>query len=368
MTHRSSAPTGRRSRQIATLALLAASSLALAACSSGGGASASSADPDAYTVALVGGVAGDLSYTDSALAGLTEAKDSLGVSTTHIEAPDVAQGETLLRSAIQTSPDLVLSITLPLDTVISIAEQYPDQKIGMPDQSLEDSEIPDNLELYTINTHEGSFLAGLVAGTMTTTKKVGAVVGGDAPGLNQFAWAYEQGVKAACSDCTVQRTYLNFTFNDPALGKSTALDMHSDGVDVIFQVAGGSGTGVIEAAEEGGFYAIGVDSDQDSVAPGTVITSMMKHVDANVLNMVSSAEDGDFTAGATNVGLADGATGLSWDEGSTVFEDAHPELADTVAAAKASVEDYKAQILDGSFEVCDALNAPDSAACAPYAR
>jgi basic membrane protein A len=353
----------KRARLITTVAAAATTVLALAACS---GTSEASDTDDEFTVVLVGGVAGDLSYTDSALAGLTEAADSLGVSTNHIEVPDVAQGETLLRSAIQTAPDLVLSITLPLDTVIGIAEQYPDQRIGMPDQGVEDAEIPDNLELYTINTHEGSFLAGLVAGSLTTTKKVGAVVGGDAPGLNQFAWAYEQGVLAACADCTVQISYLNFTFNDPALGKSTALDLHSDGVDVIFQVAGGSGTGVIEAAEEEGFYAIGVDSDQDGVSPGTVITSMMKHVDADVVKMIDAAMSGDFSGGVTLVGLAEGATGLSWDEGSTVFEDAHPELADVIAAAKALVEDYRAQILDGSFEVCDAMNAPDSEACAPF--
>lgn len=348
-----------------TVAATATLAFALAACS-GTAESTTSADSDAYSAVLVGGVAGDLSYTDSALAGLAEAADTLGVSTNHIEAPDTSQGETLLRSAIQTSPDLVLSITLPLDTVVAIAEQYPDQLIGMPDQADEGIELPENLELYTINVHEGSFLAGLVAGSMTESKKVGAVIGGDAPGLNQFALAYEQGVKTACPDCTVQLTYLNFVFNDPALGKSTALDMHSDGVDVIYQVAGGTGTGVIEAAEEEGFYAIGVDSDQDDVAPGTVITSMMKHVDANVLKMISEAKDGDFTPGVTLVGLADGATGLSWDEGSTVFEDAHPELAEVIASTKALVEDYKAQILDGSFEVCDALNDPDSDVCAPY--
>lgn len=352
----------KRARLITTVAAAATTVLALAACSGG---TAEEAD-DEFSVVLVGGVAGDLSYTDSALAGLAEAADSLDIATNHIEVPDVAQGETLLRSAIQTAPDLVLSITLPLDTVIGIAEQYPDQKIGMPDQGAEDAEIPDNLELYTINVHEGSFLAGLVAGSLTSTKKVGAVVGGDAPGLNQFAWAYEQGVLAACADCTVQISYLNFTFNDPALGKSTALDLHSDGVDVIFQVAGGSGTGVIEAAEEEGFYAIGVDSDQDGVSPGTVITSMMKHVDADVLKMIDAAKSGEFSGGVTLVGLAEGATGLSWDEGSTVFEDAHPELADVIAAAKDLVADYREQILDGSFEVCDAMNAPDSEACAPF--
>lgn len=357
----------KQSRRFFTVAAGAAVvALSLAACStsSPSGDATGGGDSDAYLATLVGGVAGDLSYTDSAIAGLQMAADELGVETNHIEAPDPAQGETLLRSAIQTSPDLLLSITLPLDTVISIAEQYPDQLIGMPDQSNEDKEIPDNLELYAINTHEGSFLAGIVAGTMSATKKVGQVVGGDSPALNQFAYAYEQGVKAACADCTVQTSYLNFVFDDPALGKATALDMISDGVDVIYQVAGGTGTGVIEAAEEQGVYAIGVDSDQDGVAPGTVITSMMKHVDASVLEMITAAQAGDFTSGVKLVGLAEGATGLSWDEGSTVFADAHPELAEQIAAAETAVEEYRTAILDGSYEVCDALNAPDSEACA----
>jgi basic membrane protein A len=354
-------------KYVAAAASVAALAFALTACSGGATTESSEAGSDEYLATLVGGVAGDLSYTDSALAGLSEAESELGVTINHIEAPDPAQGETLLRSAIQTSPDLLLSITLPLDTVISIAEQYPDQLIGMPDQSDEGQDIPDNLELYAINTHEGSFLAGLVAGAMSESGKVGQVVGGDSPALNQFAYAYEQGVKTACADCTVQTSYLNFVFDDPALGKATALDMISDGVDVIYQVAGGTGTGVIEAAEEQGVYAIGVDSNQDDVAPGTVITSMMKHVDASVFEMISAAQSGDFTSGVKLVGLAEGATGLSWDEGSTTFADAHPELSDQIAAAEALVEQYRASILDGSFEVCDALNAPDSDACTALA-
>ena len=353
----------RNRKLLATAASVATLAFALTACSGGATTETSDAASDEYSATLVGGVAGDLSYTDSALAGLSMAESDLGVAINHIEAPDPAQGETLLRSAIQTTPDLLLSITLPLDTVISIAEQYPDQLIGMPDQSNEDLEIPDNLQLYTINTHEGSFLAGLVAGTMSESGNVGQVVGGDSPALNQFAYAYEQGVLTACPDCTVQTSYLNFVFDDPALGKATALDMISDGVDVIFQVAGGTGTGVIEAAEEQGVYAIGVDSNQDDVAPGTVITSMIKSVDASVFEMIAAAMDGNFTPGVTLVGLAEGATGLSWDQGSTTFADAHPELADQIAAAEALVEEYRATILDGSFEVCDALNAPDSDAC-----
>ncbi|MET0591037.1 MAG: BMP family ABC transporter substrate-binding protein [Naasia sp.] len=358
-----------RSRTIQTAAVTAAAVLALTACSSGDSGGTEAADDDAFSVTLVGGVAGDLSYTDTTLAGLTALADE-GITTNHIEAPDVAQGETLLRSAVQTSPDLILSITLPLDTLISIAEQYPDQQFISPDASDEGDELPANLSAYQINVHEGSFLAGLVAGTMTESKVVGAVLGGDAPGLNQFGYAYKQGVLAACSDCTVNLAYLNFEFNNPDVGKATADDLASDGADVIFQVAGGSGIGVIEAAEEGGFYAIGVDSNQDDVAPGTVITSVMKRVDQTVQLAAEAAEAGTVAPGFTKVGLAEGTTGLSWDEGidSTTFVDNADAAAVTKAeAAQALVEEYRAQILDGSYEVCDALNEPDSAACTAVA-
>ncbi|MFD1714469.1 BMP family ABC transporter substrate-binding protein [Amnibacterium flavum] len=359
-----------RSRTITTLAVTAAAVVALSACSSGSTGGDSAASDDAFSVTLVGGTAGDLSYTDTTLAGLA-AVEAEGVKTNHIEVPDVSQGETLLRSAVQTSPDLILSITLPVDTLISIAEQYPNQLIISPDASDEGDELPDNLAAYQINVHEGSFLAGLVAGSITESKVVGAVLGGDAPGLNQFGYAYKQGVLAACADCTVNLAYLNFEFTNPDLGKSTANDLHSDGADVIFQVAGGTGIGVIEAAEEGGFYAIGVDSNQDDVAPGTVVTSVMKRVDQTVELAVEAAEAGDVKPGFTKVGLAEGATGLSWDEGigSTTFEDsADAAMKEKVTAAKALVEEYRAQILDGSYEVCDALNAPDSDACAAVAN
>lgn len=358
-----------RSRTISTLAISAAALLALSACSGSSDGDAAAPD-DAFSVTLVGGTAGDLSYTDTTLAGLAAVKKE-GVKTNHVEVADVAQGETLLRSAVQTSPDLILSITLPVDTLIAIAEQYPEQMIIAPDASDEGEKLPKNLAAYQINVHEGSFLAGLVAGSVTESKVVGAVLGGDSAGLNQFGYAYKQGVLAACADCTVNLAYLNFEFNNPDLGKSTANDLHSDGADVIFQVAGGTGIGVIEAAEEGGYYAIGVDSNQDDVAPGTVVTSVMKRVDQTVELAVKAAQDGNVAPGFTKVGLAEGTTGLSWDKGidSTTFEDsADAAMKTKVEAAKALVEEYRAKILDGSYEVCDALNAPDSDACAAVAK
>src|SRR3712207_739387 len=114
---------------------------------------------------------------------------------------------------------------------------------------------------------------------LTQTKHVGAVVGGDSPGLNQFFWAYKQGVLEVCPDCQVEVGYLGFEFSNPTLGKETALAQYEAGADIIFQIAGRSGEGVISAAQEQGKYAIGVDANQDDIAPGHVIVSMMKRVD-----------------------------------------------------------------------------------------
>jgi basic membrane protein A len=203
---------------------------------------------------------------------------------------------------------------------------------------------------------------------MTETGTVGAVVGGDAPGLNQFYWAYKQGVLSVCPDCEVLVGYLGFDFSNPTLGKETALAQYDQGADIIFQVAGRSGEGVLSAAAERGLFAIGVDSDQDWIEPGNVITSMLKKVDVSTYLLVKNALEGNFQGGFAQVNMADGATGLSWDEGSTEFEDNGPEnMVAKLADVKAAVEEARQQILAGTLEVCDALNNPESPACAGLA-
>ena len=158
--------------------------------------------------------------------------------------------------------------------------------------------------------------------------------------------------------------YLNFDFTNPTLGKETALAQYEAGADIVFQVAGLSGEGVLSAAAETGNLAFGVDSNQDDIEPGSIIASMMKRVDTSTYLLVKNTLEGNFAGGFSQIGLADEATGLSWDEGSTTFADNGPDnMTAKLPDVEAAVEDYRSQILSGEYEVCDALNAGDAAVC-----
>ena len=323
-------------------------------------------DPSEFDYVLVTpGAVGDGGYTDSAVAGTEHANEELGVSGQVIESLSIAEQETSLRAAVDAGTDLVLALSMEADTLLAIADQFPDQDFGVPSELFAD-EVPDNVSAFAINVHQGSFLAGVVAGMMTDTKVVGAVVGGDNPALNQFYWAYRQGVMAVCADCEVLGSYLNFEFSDPNLGKEAALALYGQDADIVFAVAGLSGQGVFEAAVEVGKFAIGVDSDQDADAPGTVIVSMMKRTDQTTYLLIENSLEGNFQPGFNQLDMSDGVVDLSWTgTGSTVFADNGPEeMVAKLPDVQAAVEDYRAQILDGSLAVCDALNEPDSEASA----
>ncbi len=166
-----------------------------------------------------------------------------------------------------------------------------------------------------------------------------------------FIVGYEEGVKSVCADCTLVRSYVG-DFSDPVTAKEQALSLYSQGADILYQVAGRSGEGVLEAAKETGNFAIGVDSDQDDLYPGTVIVSAMKRVDNAVFNFVQSIVDGSYVPGSTNVGLKEGFAGLSWDVGvcSRTFDQNGP--ADMVAklpAVRAAIDEARARDSFGSL-------------------
>jgi basic membrane protein A len=310
---------------------------------------------------------GDRSFIDASARGVEQANEELGLNGQIIETTSVAEQEAAIRAALGEGNDIILALAPDAETLLSIAEENPDQKFGVPSDIFVDS-LPDNIQAFQVNVHEGSFLVGIVAGLMTESKVVGAVVGGDSPGLNQFFWAYKQGVMEVCPDCEVLVGYLAFDFSNPTLGKETALAQYEQGADIIFQVAGRSGEGVLSAAAETGKFAIGVDSNQDFIEPGSIICSMMKKVDVSTFLLVKNTMEGNFKGGFQQISMAEGATGLSWDEGSTYFEENGPEnMVAKLDDVKAKVEEYRKQILDGSFEVCDALNSPDAGVCAGLA-
>jgi len=310
---------------------------------------------------------GDRSFIDASVRGVERANTELGLDGQIIEAISIAEQETAIRAALAQGNDLILALAPDAETLLAIAAENPDQKFGVPSDIFVES-LPANVQAFQVNVHEGSFLVGVVAGLMSETKTVGAVVGGDAPGLNQFFWAYKQGVLEVCPDCQVLVSYLAFDFANPTLGKEAALAQYDQGADILFQVAGRSGEGVLSAAAETGMFAIGVDSNQDFIQPGSVIVSMLKRVDTSTFLLVKDALEGNFQGGFKQINMADGATGLSWDEGSTDFEDSGPaNMVAKLADVRARVEEYRSQILAGTLEVCDALNDAEAAVCAGLA-
>ena len=148
--------------------------------------------------------------------------------------------------------------------------------------------------LYEDNV--SAYLTGLIAGKMTETNKVGFIGGMESEVITKFEYGFRAGVKAANPDAEVMVQYAN-SFTDSALGKTIANQMHSNDVDIVFTCAGAVGIGAIEAAKENGKKAIGVDQDQNSLAPDNVITSAMKNIDVSVEEMLSNVVDGSYKGG-----------------------------------------------------------------------
>ncbi len=304
---------------------------------------------------------GDRSFIDSAAAGAERAIEELGVTGTIIETQGVQEHDAAMRRAVQDEPDLIITIAVDASTVQEIVEEFPEQRFAAQETFFFEG-IPDvdNLALYNILTHENSYLAGIAAGMLTRTKTVGAVGGGDFPGINLFIVGYQEGVQSVCSDCEVLVSYVGGEnpFSDPVRAKELSLGMFAEGADIIYQVAGRSGEGVLEAANETGNFAIGVDSNQDDLYPGTVIVSAMKRVDNAVFNFVQSVVDGTYVAGETTVGLTEGFAGLSWDVGvcSRTFDENGPEdMVEKLPAVRQAIDEAREMILSGEIVVTNAL-------------
>jgi len=345
------------------LSLLVVASMVLTACGAPA-APATQAATEApaaapkFTCALITpNPLGDRSFIDASARGVKKANDELPVKCDIIESNGVSENETALRGAIAQNYDLVLGLAMDPEMFVGLAEEFPDQKFASPSEIFLDK-LPPNLVAYQIDVHESSFLVGVIVGSLTKTKTVGAVVGGDAPGLNQFFYGYKQGVLEVCPDCKVLVSYLGFDFSNPTLGLETALGQYDEGADIIYQVAGRSGEGVLEAAAQRDLFAIGVDSNQDDIQPGHVIVSSLKKVEATTYDAIKLVVDGKFAGGFQRRGMRDGAAGLSWDEGSTTFETKGPsDMTAKIPEIKKLVEEWRAKILSGEYKVCDAFSA-----------
>lgn len=345
-----------------------------AACSSGTGASGDTTG--AGTTQTAGGLASVWLVTSAPLAH-SSLEDSAaralrqlpGVRGEVLESSPSRLPQDNIATALAHRPALVLAPPFEGSgyNLWTLAGDHPRQRFGVISDSRNDP--PPNVSGYWIDVHESSYLAGLAAGGLTRTREVGAVLGFLGPAINQFFYGFEQGVLASCPSCTVTSADLGFDFDHPAHGRQAAEKLFRHGADIVFNLAGQSGLGVLQAAAKPGRFAIGVDADQDAVVPGHVIVSVLKRTDLTTAALVRSALDNTFDGGhVKHVGLAGGYSDLSWSTGSHVFRDRGPHaLVRLLPAVMRDVDRARRDIFSGRVVVCDALNDPASQACSVLA-
>lgn len=309
-------------------------------------------------VNLINGVLGDKSFFDSADRGMKRVmEDYPQVSVKTIEAGiDPAKWQAALEDAAANEDyDVLICGTYQMSEFLQIvAPKYPDKKFIIYDVSV-DYTLPgmENIYSVTYKQNEGSYLAGAYVGLMSESKVVGVVGGQDIPVINDFIVGYKQGAMAnGVTNVIVQ--YAG-GWNDPAKGKELALAMYQQGADYVFQVAGGTGVGVFQAAQEMGLYAIGVDSDQATIIAETnpeqakfIPTSMLKNVDNSLYRAMKMYIEGTLPFGTMEaLGVAEGGVGLAKNS----FYDSM-----TTAEAKAAIEQIEKDLLDGKIVVDTVFN------------
>ncbi|NNK55707.1 MAG: BMP family ABC transporter substrate-binding protein [Desulfofustis sp.] len=247
----------------------------------------------------VGGV-NDQSFNQSAWEGLKRAEKDFGIKVAYKESKQDADYAPNMETLTDAGYDLIWGIGFLMgDAIKETAEINPDQKYAIIDFSYGD-ETPQNVACAVFQEEEPSFLVGYIAGKMTKSNKVGFVGGIKFPLIEKFEYGFMAGVKLANPDAEVLRQYAE-SFTDAAKGKAITNNMYQQGADIVFHASGGVGDGVIEAAKEKGKWAIGVDKDQNFLAPDNVLTSAMKRVDNAIYDIGKRLIAGEFAGGETVV-------------------------------------------------------------------
>ena len=295
-------------------------------------------DPSEVKVGVITDVGGvnDGSFNQSAWEGLTRANEELGITTNYLESHTDSDYIPNLETFIDEEYDLIISVGYMLaDATRAAAEANPDTKFAIIDDSSID--LP-NVTSLIFHAEQASYLVGYVAGLTTKTNNIGFVVGMTNETMNQFGYGYYAGAKDANPDITVQQFNAN-SFADSATGKTMANTAITNGADIVFQAAGATGLGVIDACKEAGIWAIGVDSDQSVVAPDTILTSAMKRVDNACYDEAKEILEGGFTQGIQTFTLADGGVDIA-----PTTDNIDPEVLK-------KVDEVKEKIISGEIEV-----------------
>ncbi|MER3402722.1 MAG: BMP family ABC transporter substrate-binding protein [Armatimonadota bacterium] len=263
----------------------------------------------AAMVTDVGGI-GDESFNASAWRGLERARKELGAEVRYLESRTAADYVRNLTALARQGFDVVFAIGFLMeDALAKVAPRFPKVYFGIVDGKAPN--LPNCVSLI-FNEQEGSYLVGALAGAFTKTNIVGFVGGMNVPLIKKFEYGYRAGVLTTHPKAKVLVGYTG-NWDDVSKGRELALTQFNQGADIIYHAAGRCGIGVIRAAQQKGkgYYAIGVDSDQDHLAPGSVLTSMMKRVDNAVFDVCKRVAERRFTSGTIVYGVKEKGVGLS---------------------------------------------------------
>ena len=285
--------------------------------------------------------------------GTSCGKPALGIILRDIEPGNPTSIEPAMRAFAERGYDLIIGVGFAQAPIMEmVAKDYPNIHFAIVDGV---SQLP-NVASLVFKEHEGSYLVGMIAARTSKTGTIGFVGGMDIPLIHRFETGYEEGARAVNPQIRVVQNYVGVTdaaWNNPGKGKELSLSQISKGADVIFTAAGNSGLGTFDAVEQYGkqngratHFVIGVDSNQNMVKPGFVLTSMVKRVDNAVYNIVKDVVDGKFQAGFHVFGLESDGVGYAMDENNQVL--ISPEII-------AEVEAAKKKIIKGEIKVTDAM-------------
>lgn len=312
----------------------------------------------AATLALVAGVANadpaiiydlggkfDKSFNEAAFNGAEKWKAETGGTYKELEMQSEAQREQALRSLAEAGSNPIVMTGFAFGDVLNtVAPDYPDTKFAIIDMVVDQP----NVKSVVFTEEQGSYLVGMMAAKASKSGTVGFIGGMDIPLIRKFACGYVQGVKAANPDATVIQNMTGTTptaWNDPVKGAELAKAQKSQGADVIYAAAGGTGIGVLQAAADEGILSIGVDSNQNHLHPGKVLTSMMKRVDNAVYGAFK--EGTDLAPGINVMDLKSEGVGYAMDDNNAAL--VTPEM-------KAAVDEAAAKIASGEIVVHDYMS------------
>ena len=286
----------------------------------------------------------DKSFNQASYEGAERFTAETGIAYELFELQNDAQREQALRRFAERGHNPVIVTGFSYGSAMeTVAPEFPDTDFVIIDMVVEQP----NVRSVVFKEEEGSYLVGMLAAMASETGKVGFVGGMDIPLIRKFACGYVQGVKAANPDAEVFQNMTGTTgaaWNDPVKGGELAKSQIDRGADVIYHAAGGTGVGVLQTAADAGKLGIGVDSNQNHLHPGHVLTSMLKRVDNAVHDAMVDVKDGAFTAGVEVLGLKEDGVGYAVDGNNEAL--ITPEMKEKVEAAKADIISGKITVHD----------------------